>query len=173
MMKASIEAIIRALNESGARYMIAGGLAVIAHGYVRFTGDFDLMLALDDANVQKAMQALKSEGFRPKVPVPIEQFADAEARESWVRDKGMVVFSLWSDKHPSLLIDIFVEDALDFDRAYKQAFHNEIADELVATYVSLADLLRLKEAAGRDKDLIDISYLRRIEERLRNESPET
>jgi hypothetical protein len=34
-----IETIVRALNESGVRYLIAGGLAVVAHGYVRFTAE--------------------------------------------------------------------------------------------------------------------------------------
>ena len=39
MERRSIEVIIRALNEAHVRYLIAGGLAVVAHGYVRFTAD--------------------------------------------------------------------------------------------------------------------------------------
>ena len=31
----SIEAIVRALNEAGIRYLVVGGLAVNAHGYAR------------------------------------------------------------------------------------------------------------------------------------------
>ncbi len=42
MKLASLEAIVRALNEGSVRYLIAGGLAVNAHGYVRLTQDVDL-----------------------------------------------------------------------------------------------------------------------------------
>lgn len=43
MEKNSVEAIVGALNEAGVRYLIVGGMAVVAHGYLRFTADLDLM----------------------------------------------------------------------------------------------------------------------------------
>jgi hypothetical protein len=50
--------ICRALNESGARYLLIGGFAVIAHGAGRFTKDIDLLV--DDApdNVARVKLAL-------------------------------------------------------------------------------------------------------------------
>lgn len=39
--------ICRALNEAGARYVLIGGFAVVAHGAGRFTKDIDLLV--DDA----------------------------------------------------------------------------------------------------------------------------
>ena len=50
MEKRSVEAIIRALNAASARYLVAGGLAVVAHGYVRFTADVDLIRQTDRAS---------------------------------------------------------------------------------------------------------------------------
>ena len=50
MKLASLEAIVRSLNEGNVRYLIAGGLAVNAHGYIRLTQDVDLVIALDPAN---------------------------------------------------------------------------------------------------------------------------
>ena len=49
--------ICGALNESGARYLLIGGFAVIAHGAGRFTKDIDLLI--DDApeNVARVKQA--------------------------------------------------------------------------------------------------------------------
>jgi len=44
--KRSVEAIIGALNAARVRYLVAGGLAVVAHGYVRFTADIDQLRAL-------------------------------------------------------------------------------------------------------------------------------
>jgi hypothetical protein len=32
-----VRTILRALNDANVRYLIVGGLAVVAHGYVRFT----------------------------------------------------------------------------------------------------------------------------------------
>lgn len=50
--------ICRALNEAGARYLLIGGFAVIAHGGGRFTKDIDLLV--DDApdNVARIKRAL-------------------------------------------------------------------------------------------------------------------
>lgn len=50
--------ICRALNATGARYLLIGGFAVIAHGAGRFTKDIDLLV--DDApeNVARVKQAL-------------------------------------------------------------------------------------------------------------------
>jgi hypothetical protein len=50
--------ICRALNESGARYLLIGGFAVIAHGAGRFTKDIDLLV--DDApdNVARLKRGL-------------------------------------------------------------------------------------------------------------------
>ncbi len=50
--------ICRALNEAGARYLLIGGFAVVAHGAGRFTKDVDLLI--DDApeNVARVKRAL-------------------------------------------------------------------------------------------------------------------
>ena len=51
MTLGSFESIVRALADRGVRYLIAGGLAVNAHGYLRFTMDVDVVLQLDAANI--------------------------------------------------------------------------------------------------------------------------
>jgi len=55
----SIEAVIKALNEAEVRYLVAGGLAVVAHGYLRFTADLDIILQLEKSNLDRALEALK------------------------------------------------------------------------------------------------------------------
>ncbi len=44
MKVSSLEAILRALAEAEARYLIVGGLAVAVHGYGRVTFDVDLIV---------------------------------------------------------------------------------------------------------------------------------
>ena len=50
--------ICRALNEAGARYVLIGGFAVIAHGAGRFTKDIDLLIDDSPENVARVKRAL-------------------------------------------------------------------------------------------------------------------
>lgn len=50
--------ICRALNEAGARYLLIGGFAVIAHGAGRFTKDIDLLVEDSPGNVARVKRGL-------------------------------------------------------------------------------------------------------------------
>jgi hypothetical protein len=50
--------ICRALNDAGARYLLIGGFAVIAHGAGRFTKDIDLLIDDDPQNVRRVKRGL-------------------------------------------------------------------------------------------------------------------
>lgn len=162
MQQASVQSIVQALNQANVRYLIAGGLAVVAHGYVRLTLDVDLILDLDSTNVKRALQALGTLGYIPRVPVPMEKFADPETREKWIAEKGMTVFSLYSPLHELTQVDLFVREPLDFDAAFRTAFQAEVSPGLVATFVNAKDLIEMKKKAARPKDLLDIDQLRRL-----------
>ena len=75
-----VGAIIRSLNDAEVRYLVVGGLAVVAHGYVRYTRDTDLVVQLKPANVHKAMAVLRGLGYQPLVPVDAREFADPVIR---------------------------------------------------------------------------------------------
>lgn len=162
MKLASLEAIVRVLNDAGARFLVAGGLAVVAHGYGRVTFDVDLVVQLQPDNVLRAMKALESLGYRPLVPVSARDFADPETRQGWIRDKRMIVFQLHSDRHPETRIDLFVSEPFDFDAEYEQALTGEILPGLQVRFVRVEALIRMKEAAGREKDREDIRQLKAL-----------
>ena len=164
MQKKSVEAIVRALNECSVRYLVAGGLAVVAHGYLRFTADVDLILDLEDDNARRALSALSGLGYRPRAPVALEQFADSSARARWAEEKGLTVFSLYSPEHQATEIDLFVESPLEFEKAYQTAVKLEVAPGVVATFVGYDDLVELKRRAARPQDVIDLEQLRAIKE---------
>jgi hypothetical protein len=92
----STGAIFQALNETDIRYLVAGGLAVVAHGYVRFTADIDIILGMDEQNLMKAMKVFDSLGYKPRAPVELKDFINAEKRYEWITEKGLTVFSLWN-----------------------------------------------------------------------------
>lgn len=160
MEKRSIEAIVGALNAANVRYLIAGGLAVIAHGHVRLTRDVDLIVDLETGNLHRAIAALSGLGYRPIVPVPFEDFADADKREEWIRTKDALVFMVFSDEHPSARIDLFMQAPLDFAEAMQRAVFLEVSPTVRASFVSIEDLIRLKKQAGRPLDLDDVEKLR-------------
>ncbi len=95
----SVAAILKALNEAEVRALVVGGLAVNAHGYLRFTKDADLAIQLDPANIERAFRALATLGYQPRVPISAAQFSIPAMRESWIRDKGMKVLQFASDAH--------------------------------------------------------------------------
>ena len=164
MEKSSVEAIIRALNEAGVRYLIVGGLAVVAHGYLRFTADVDLIVDLHEDNLRRALAALQSLGYHPRLPVPIEQLLDADTRTRWIREKGMKVFSLISPQHQRTDVDLFVDDPIGFERAYADSIRVEVAPNVDGVFVALDDLFILKTQASRPRDLEDINQLRKLRE---------
>src|SRR5688572_27928999 len=109
----SVGAIVRALNSANVRYLVAGGLAVVAHGYVRFTADIDLIVDVELTNATRAIAALESLQYRPRAPVPFGEFANPQKRVAWVRDQNLTVFSVYSPEHPLTEVDLFVESPLD------------------------------------------------------------
>jgi predicted nucleotidyltransferase len=155
----SLRAVLEALHRSGARYLVVGGVAVVAHGFVRLTEDLDVVLRLEDSDeVRRALTELSTLDYQPLVPVPLLSFADAAARASWVVEKHAVVFQLYSDRFPSLRIDLFLESPFDFDRAFAEATTITL-DAVEFRVAGLEDLIAMKRKSGRPKDLDDIEHL--------------
>lgn len=158
----SLRAIVRVFEDAGVRYLFAGGIAVAAHGYGRMTYDADLVVQLERENILRAFGALRSLGYIPRVPVTAEQFADADVRAGWIRDKGMRVLNLFSDRHRETPVDIFVEEPFPFDETYDKAGSEEIEPGLSMRFVDVRTLIAMKERAGRAKDIDDIAHLRQL-----------
>jgi hypothetical protein len=56
--QADLVALCRELNQRGAKYVVVGGLAIIAAGHARTTADVDLMVGADLENEAKVYAAL-------------------------------------------------------------------------------------------------------------------
>jgi hypothetical protein len=158
---ADLEQVLTALASSGSRYLVVGGVAVVLHGYPRFTADLDLIVSLEPANVLSALGALESLGFRPRAPVHLMDFAEPSLRREWIETKGLTVFSLWSSQFPMTEVDIFVEEPFAFEEAFQRRFEADLGFGTVSV-VSISDLIAMKRRAGRPKDLLDIVELERI-----------
>ena len=154
--------VYKALNKAKVRYVVAGGVAVVAHGYLRTTVDLDLIVELKEKNIEKMFDCLYKIGYRPKVPVTKDQLKDKKQREAWKKEKGMIVFSFCHVKKPFKLIDIFVTEPFPFPKISKEIIKVKI-NNITIPVISLKHLTILKERAGRPQDLNDLVNLMEIE----------
>ncbi len=80
MTKAGFHQVAAALTRAGVPFIVVGGIAVNEHGYGRNTFDVDVVIRLDPDSIIRAFAALAELGYRPRVPVDAQQFADPEQR---------------------------------------------------------------------------------------------
>ncbi len=168
MKLADVEAILRALNDADVRYLIVGGLAVVAHGYVRATVDVDIVLSLEESNARSAMQALTAIGYQPLVPVNALDFATEKIRKMWQEEKHMIVFQMRHPNRDSTRLDLFVAEPFSFTEELAQAKWEEVAG-IRAPVLRLERLLQMKRESGRPQDLADVDQLTLIMENRKNE----
>jgi predicted nucleotidyltransferase len=141
-------------------------LAVIAHGYMRMTMDVDLVIDLEHDNLLRALHALEKVGYKPRLPVAMEQFADIETRERWINEKRMLVFPLWNPAdEDGMVVDLFVKCPFDFSEEYAKAKWMELDGQKVP-FVGLDCLLAMKKEASRPKDLADIECLKKAQNEI-------
>jgi len=164
MKLATLERIFKSLNDAGVIYLVAGGLAVNAHGYLRYTKDLDFVLQLSAENIEKAFTTLAAIGYKPNIPVTAKQFANPEQRQSWIKNKGMQVLQLWSDEHRETPIDIFVTEPFSFSDEYSKAYIKPLYGSIEVRFVSIKTLINMKQQANREQDRIDIEHLQIIQE---------
>lgn len=155
----TIISVSRALDEAGVRFIVCGGQAVVAHGYVRFTADLDIAINLRPDSVRNAVEALRRCGYRPSLPVTGEQFADPAMRRKWAAEKNMQVLNFISDADPLGTIDVFIQDPFDFDREYAAAKAIELIPGVTWRVLRLDTLIEMKLAVGRAVDLDDVEHL--------------
>jgi predicted nucleotidyltransferase len=159
MELSAVTAIASALNDAGVRYLVVGGLAVNAHGYVRMTMDVDLVIGLERQNIINGLQTLARIGYRPAVPISPEQFADPANRRKWQEEKNMRVLKLWNDMFRLTPLDVFVYEPFNFNAEYAAALRSDLGDGLTIPIVRLEALLAMKREAGRPQDIADIAAL--------------
>src|SRR5450759_3777056 len=155
-MAFNVRQIFAALNGAKVEYVVVGGMAVILHGYLRATADHDLVIGLAPANCKRGLQVLANIGFKPRLPVAIEEFADPRKREEWIEQRNMLVFQLWDPANPMRSLDVFVKESIAFDSLLRDAVSKDI-DGVAVRVASIEHLIEMKQAAGRPRELEDIT----------------
>ncbi|MDA8099808.1 MAG: hypothetical protein M0042_09290 [Nitrospiraceae bacterium] len=149
------------LNNNSIRYIVVGGTAVNLHGVPRMTYDVDILLDLEDQNIRRFIQLLTSWGFKPKVPVKIEELADSAKRGDWIKNKSMKAFNLVNTSWAIREIDVLIDSPIDFAAADRNKKVFDIRGVQIPV-IGIKDLIAMKEHTDRQQDAADIRSLKEL-----------
>jgi hypothetical protein len=155
------EEIFKLLNKKRVDYIVVGGVALALHGVVRLTADLDLMIHLDEKNIAKFIDVMGELGYKPRIPVRMEELKDADKRKWWLKEKNMKVFSFYHSQQAISLVDIFIYEPIDYEKARRNLIRIK-AGNLSIPVASMNDLIKLKKISGREQDLADIEALKKM-----------
>ena len=165
-MSNHINEILFALTDAKVEFVVGGGVAAVLHGVERVTLDIDLALDMDPANVENFLHVMHELRLQPRVPVPARDLMSREAVQRMIAEKGAMVFSFVDFDRPLRHVDIFLQDNLSFEELSRGALEVVIENRKIKI-IGIAKLLEIKRAISplRDKDLIDIKELERLQRR--------
>jgi hypothetical protein len=138
--------LLSILEKHKVRYLVVGGYAVMKYTEPRFTKDLDLWIATNTENAEAVFAALKEFG------APLKDLAPADfMREGYFYQMG----------NPPFRLDIMMSvPGVTFEAAWASREEAQV-EGLVIPFISKADLIKTKEASGRDQDRIDVKKLRK------------
>jgi hypothetical protein len=122
---------------------------------------------MNDGNLSRFVGAAKEIGWVPVIPVAIESLQDPTQIERWHREKGMLAFALREPQVGGSVVDVIVRPEVAFHELSRRATVATLFGHTVRI-AAIDDLLVMKRAAGRPKDLLDIEALEKIK---RGEDP--
>jgi len=137
------EQLLKLLKENHVKFVVIGATAFPVHGYSRATLDVDIFIEPEKENAQKTWKALKEFGY-DVTDITIE---DLLTKKVLIRQ-----YLVETDIHPLV-------KGITFDRVWR----NKVKARFGKTFVwfaSLDDLITMKKAASRPKDIEDLKYLR-------------
>ncbi len=69
-------------------------------GYPRFTGDIDILLALDEKNLQKMGKVMGKLGYERRIPMSIEELGDEKHVIKLMEEKNILAYTFVNAKEP-------------------------------------------------------------------------
>jgi predicted nucleotidyltransferase len=153
--------LLQQLVANGVDFVVVGGLAAVMHGSAAITRDLDITYAPDPENLERLGRALVGLGARLRgVTDDVPFIPDGRTL------KRTRILTLTT---PDGSIDLLAQP--DGAPAYAQLRERAWGAELAGVDVqiaSLEDLIAMKKAAGRPKDLVAVEELEAIR-RIRRE----
>ncbi len=147
-MNSDFNDLLKLMDQFQVRFLVVGGYAVIRHTEPRFTKDLDLWIEATAENAERCFRALAAFG------APLTGLAPLDfTQRGYIYQMGV----------PPFRVDVLMSlGVLDFDAAWKRR-DVQVIDGLSIPFLSKADLIESKLAAGRPQDLLDVEQLRKTD----------
>jgi hypothetical protein len=153
------ERVLRMLVNAEVEFVVIGGIAQNLHGYDRYTGDIDFCYRRTRDNVDRLVGVLRALEAQPR-NWPPDAPPFAVDRRALLNGDSFTFDTVAGD------VDILgtPSGTQGFDDLAARAERMPFDGDVVVPVVSLADLIAMKRAAGRPKDIGDLSELERLQE---------
>lgn len=144
--------LLRRLNDGGVRYVVIGAVAGRVQGSPTLTADLDICYARDGANLEALAAMLLAvhatlRGADPGLPFRLDATTLAHG-DAFTFDTDLGPFDILGVPSGTGGYDDLARSAVDIDLG-----------GLRVPVASILDLIRMKRAAGRPKDLIEVEVL--------------
>jgi hypothetical protein len=149
--------LFRKLARHDVRYVLIGGLAATLHGSPLTTADVDICPSTAPSNLKRlaaALSEMRARIYSDREPDGIELVSDGESLSR---------VEIWNLVTEFGRLDISYQPAgtQGYEDLRRDAVEFEL-DGVVVAAASLADVIRSKEAAGRERDRQALPTLRRL-----------
>lgn len=155
--------LLRVLERHEVRYVVIGAQAAVIHGVPLLTEDLDITPSRDSENLERLAMAL-----RELEPV-LRTATDPEGVPFPVDAEMLATAETWTLTTRVGDLDLAFSPAgtQGYEDLRRDALSVELGDALTVQVASLADVIRSKEAAGREKDRMQLPLMRRTLEEIR------
>ena len=159
-----VKEILKPLSDSRIDYCIIEGLAIIASGVRRGTADFDL--AISGKQTEDALEILYKQGFKLVTDVGAEKkklfyCGTLKQAMAYLKVSSPSAIKVNKGGWEGLFGDIWLRTPIPFEKLRNDALESKLYGEKVKL-ASVNNLIKLKKAAGRPVDKIDILELKSL-----------
>ena len=157
--------VVRVFARHGVEYVLIGGQAAVVSGAPVFTYDFDACYARSDTNLVRLVAALKDLEARLRVA----KMSDEEAEDLPFRIDVPTLSSglnfTFNTRAGAVDVLGLPAGVAGFEQLRANAVEHDIAGEKVLV-ASIRDLVSMKQASGRPKDLLMLPTLLALQDEL-------
>jgi hypothetical protein len=156
--------LLATLRRHEVDFVVVGVIAAIAQGYPMTTRDLDVTPSRDNANVERLADALRELEAKLRTPTKLVDFP--------IEATYLVSVNSWTLLTNAGELDIVFEPAGTGGYADLRRDALELTLGVPVLVASLRDVIRMKEATGREKDRAQLPALRRTLELSRRRAAE-
>jgi hypothetical protein len=149
--------LLQRLCDAQIDFVIVGGFAATLHGSSLVTRDLDVCAVLSNENVEKLRRAFRD--LRPAHRLTSQKLSFLDNPEPGVELRNLY---LWTEIGP---VDILgsILGVGEFEQVKAGSIEVELFGRRCRV-ISIDDLIRAKEALGREKDLLSVKELKALRE---------